>query len=272
LYFSALLDKISLPRIQTLKRLMKLGKVQDKKGKIFQVVFVKDEVFELSGDLSEPKKGALLGKIKDFKLLAPASPTKIVAVGLNYRDHAEELNMPIPKEPIIFLKPPSAVIGPGEPIILPPQSKRVDYEAELAVVIKKQAKNIKPEQAKEHILGYTCFNDVTARDLQAKDGQWTRAKSFDTFAPMGPWIETELDPSDLKIQALLNGKVVQNSTTANLIFSVPQLLSFISKIMTLKPGDIIATGTPSGIGPLAPGDEITIRIQGIGELKNPVRI
>ena len=249
---------------------MRLIRVEDKKGRIIQGIMIEEQVYLLKFDGDVPKPGERLGEIKEFKLLAPVIPSKIIAVGLNYKDHAEELNLPIPKEPIIFLKPPSAVIGPGEPILLPAQSNRVDYEAELAVVIKKPAKNIKPEQAKEYILGYTCFNDITARDLQAKDGQWSRAKSFDTFAPIGPWIETELEPGNLKIQALLNGKLVQDSSTSNLIFSVPELVSFISQIMSLFPGDVIATGTPSGIGPLSAGDEIIIRIQGIGELKNPV--
>jgi len=250
---------------------LRIVRVKAPDERIIQAVLLGEEVYLLPSGLEVPEPGERIGKIKDFKLLAPVVPQKIIAVGLNYKDHAEELNLPIPKEPIIFLKPPSAVIGPGEPIILPAQSNRVDYEAELAVVIKKRAKNIKPEQAKEYILGYTCFNDVTARDLQAKDGQWSRAKSFDTFAPLGPWIETELEPGNLKIQALLNGKVVQDSSTSNLIFSVPELVSFISQIMSLFPGDVIATGTPSGIGPLSAGDEIIIRIQGIGELRNSVQ-
>ncbi len=204
------------------------------------------------------------------RLLAPCEPTKIIALGLNYRDHARELNMPLPEEPLLFLKPPSAVIGPEERIILPPQSKRVDYEAELAIVIGKKAKNVSKEAAFDYILGYTCFNDVTARDLQQKDGQWTRAKGFDTFAPVGPWIETELDPSDLKVEALLNGERCQFSSTKELVFSVPEIVSYVSHIMTLFPGDVIATGTPPGIGPLQPGDVIEVRIEGIGSLKNYV--
>ncbi|NPA49262.1 MAG: fumarylacetoacetate hydrolase family protein [Thermodesulfobacteria bacterium] len=205
------------------------------------------------------------------KLLAPSSPSKIVALGLNYRDHARELGLPLPEEPLIFLKPPSAVIGPGEEIILPPESKRVDYEAELAIVIKRRARRVSPEEAFDYILGYTCFNDVTARDLQQKDGQWTRAKSFDTFAPFGPWIETGLDPSDLRVRSYLNGSLRQDSSTAELIFPVPEIVSFVSRVMTLEPGDLIATGTPPGIGPLAPGDGIEIEIEGVGRLKNYVR-
>ena len=205
------------------------------------------------------------------KLLAPSLPSKIVALGLNYRDHARELGLPLPEEPLIFLKPPSAVIGPGEEIILPPESKRVDYEAELAIVIKRRARRVSPEEAFDYILGYTCFNDVTARDLQQKDGQWTRAKSFDTFAPFGPWIETGLDPSDLRVRSYLNGSLRQDSSTAELIFPVPEIVSFVSRVMTLEPGDLIATGTPPGIGPLAPGDAIEIEIEGVGRLKNYVR-
>ncbi len=204
------------------------------------------------------------------RLLAPCRPSKIIALGLNYRDHARELHMPLPEEPLIFLKPPSSIIGPEETIVRPPQSKRVDYEAELAVVIGKKGKNIAAEEALDYVLGYTCFNDVTARDLQQKDGQWTRAKGFDTFAPVGPWIETDLDPNNVRVEAYLNGKCRQSSSTQELVFSVPQIISFVSQIMTLMPGDVIATGTPPGIGPLASGDVIEIKIQGIGVLKNTV--
>ncbi len=208
----------------------------------------------------------------EAKLLAPVEPSKIVLVGLNYKDHAQELGMQIPQEPILFLKPPSAVIGPEENIVYPPGVNRLDYEAELAVVIKKKCKNIREEEANDFILGYTCLNDVTARDLQKKDGQWTRAKSFDTFCPIGPWIETEIDPCNSKIRSYVNGKLRQDSTTANFIFSVPFLVSFISKIMTLLPGDVISTGTPSGVGEMNPGDIVEIEIEGIGVLKNKVAI
>jgi 2-keto-4-pentenoate hydratase/2-oxohepta-3-ene-1,7-dioic acid hydratase in catechol pathway len=206
--------------------------------------------------------------LQQVRLLAPCLPSKIVAVGLNYRDHAEEMGLAIPEEPILFLKPSTSVIGPGDTIVLPPQSARVDYEAELAIVISKTAKNVPRGQAKEHILGYTCLNDVTARDLQSKDGQWTRAKSFDTFCPIGPWIETEIDGSDLKIELLLNGMSKQQSRTSNLIFSAAELVEFISAVMTLHPGDVIATGTTSGVGPMGPGDTAEVRIEGIGSLIN----
>jgi 2-keto-4-pentenoate hydratase/2-oxohepta-3-ene-1,7-dioic acid hydratase in catechol pathway len=210
-------------------------------------------------------------EIEVERLLTPALPGKIVAVGLNYRDHAREMGIETPKEPILFLKPAGSVVGPGEDIIYPPQSSRVDYEAELGVVILKRCKNVRAGQARDFILGYTCFNDVTARDLQVLDGQWTRAKSFDTFAPMGPWIETEIaDPHALSISARLNGQIRQSSSTANLIFSVFTLIEFISSVMTLEKWDVIATGTPSGIGPMERGDEIQVAIEAIGALTNKV--
>ena len=208
--------------------------------------------------------------LKEVKLLTPVEPTKIVSVGLNYKEHAEELGMPVPDEPVIFLKPPSAIIGPEDSIYYPDSSSRVDYEAELGVVIQDRTRNISKEEGPEHIAGYACFNDVTARDLQKKDVQWTRAKSFDTFAPIGPWIETELDPADLKIRAFLNGELRQDSRTSEFIFPVPELISFISRVMTLYPGDVIATGTPSNIGPMKPGDEVIVEIEGIGYLRNRV--
>ncbi|MEW6347658.1 MAG: fumarylacetoacetate hydrolase family protein [Thermodesulfobacteriota bacterium] len=208
--------------------------------------------------------------LSHVRLLAPVEPSKVVAVGLNYRDHAQELGQALPEEPLLFLKPSTTVIGLGDPIRLPPQSARVDYEAELGIVIGKTAKGVTASQAKDHILGYTCLNDVTARDLQVKDGQWTRAKGFDTFCPLGPWIETELNPSDLGVELFVNGELKQRSRTSNLIFDPWQLVEFISGIMTLWPGDVIATGTPSGIGPLKPGDVVEVSIEGIGKLVNPV--
>lgn len=206
--------------------------------------------------------------VSEVKLLAPIFPSKIVALGLNYRDHAEELGMPLPEEPLIFLKPSTAVVGPAAPVILPRASERVDYEAELAVVVKKPARNVPKNRALDYVLGYTCFNDVTARDLQEKDVQFTRSKSFDTFAPLGPWIETEFDPRDVGVRAYVNGELRQDSTTGNLVFDVPHLISFISGVMTLLPGDVIATGTPSGIGPMKPGDEVTVEVEGLGSLTN----
>ncbi|MBI4591570.1 MAG: fumarylacetoacetate hydrolase family protein [Candidatus Rokubacteria bacterium] len=216
------------------------------------------------------KRGRRKFPVKQVVLLAPLVPSKIVAVGLNYRDHAQEVNLPIPEEPILFLKPPTALIGPDDPIVYPPLSQRVDYEAELGIVIKKRCRNVTPERAREYVLGYTCVNDVTARDLQRKDGQWTRAKSFDTFCPAGPCIATEIDPNAVDIEAYLNGERKQASNTKHFIFPVEDVVARISHVMTLLPGDLIATGTPSGIGPMQPGDKIEVRIEGIGSLKNSV--
>jgi 2-keto-4-pentenoate hydratase/2-oxohepta-3-ene-1,7-dioic acid hydratase in catechol pathway len=201
-------------------------------------------------------------------------PTKIVCVGLNYHLHAKELNMNTPRHPIIFLKPTSAIIGNGKPIIYPKISKRVDYEGELALVIKKRCRCIKENQVRKYVAGFTCLNDVTARDLQKLDGQWTRGKSFNTFCPIGPkvvsWDEVG-DPNNLKIQTLLNGKIVQNSSTSDFIFKIEKIVSFISEVMTLMPGDIITTGTPPGIGAMKKGDKIEIKIEKIGSLVNFVK-
>jgi 2-keto-4-pentenoate hydratase/2-oxohepta-3-ene-1,7-dioic acid hydratase in catechol pathway len=231
-----------------------------------------EEVTELEGDFYGPLKTRSAGHARaGVKLLAPCSPSKVIAVGLNYRDHAQELGLPVPEAPVIFLKPPTAIIGPGDIIQYPGTSSRVDYEAELGIVIKDRVKDIRPEEAHRHILGYTCANDVTARDLQKKDGQWTRAKSFDTFCPVGPWIETELDPDDLLVESYLNGVQRQSSRTSQFIFKTDHLVSFISQVMTLYPGDLVITGTPAGVGPMEPGDEIEVRIEGIGSLKNVVK-
>jgi len=208
--------------------------------------------------------------LKRVRFLAPVEPSKIVAVGLNYRDHAEELKQDVPEEPILFLKPPTAVLPHRGKIVYPKSCGRLDYEAELGVVIKRTARAVPAERAPRYILGYVCCNDVTARDLQRKDGQWTRAKSFNTFAPIGPWIETELDLSDAPIRAYLNGVIRQESNINNFIFDVPYLIHFISTVMTLYPGDVISTGTPSGVGPMQPGDTVEIEVEGIGRLSNTV--
>jgi 2-keto-4-pentenoate hydratase/2-oxohepta-3-ene-1,7-dioic acid hydratase in catechol pathway len=209
-------------------------------------------------------------RLSEVKLLAPCEPSKIVGIGLNYRDHAEEAGMELPKEPMLFLMPDTAVIGPGQTIRLPEASERVDYEGELGIVIGRPAFRIKKEEARDYILGYTCFNDVTARDLQILDMQWTRAKGFDTFAPIGPWIVTDMDPGSLDIETFLNGTRKQNSNTRQLLFDPDHLVAFVSGVMTLGPGDVIASGTPAGIGPMEPGDRVEIRIQGIGSLFNDV--
>jgi 2-keto-4-pentenoate hydratase/2-oxohepta-3-ene-1,7-dioic acid hydratase in catechol pathway len=207
-------------------------------------------------------------KCNQVKLLAPCQPSKIIALGLNYHNHARELNSPVPDSPLTFLKPSTAVIGPGDNIIYPSVSARVDYEGELALVIKKPVWRVAVEDALDYVLGYTCFNDVTARDLQQHDSQWTRAKGFNTFAAVGPWIETELDPGNVALETYLNGKLKQQGNTGDLIYSVPEIINFISHVMTLLPGDIISTGTPSGVGPMYPGDTVEVRIPQIGTLKN----
>lgn len=209
-------------------------------------------------------------KLHDLKINPPVSPSKIVCVGLNYRDHAKELNMEIPDEPVIFIKPPTSVIGHLDDIIYPDCSTQVDYEVELGIVISKEARQVKETDAQDFIGGYTVLNDVTARDLQRKDVQWTRAKSFDTFCPIGPFIETDLDPSNQNISLRLNNIVKQNSNTKNMIFSVYELVEFVSNIMTLKPGDIIATGTPPGVGSMNVGDVVEAEVEGIGILQNNV--
>jgi 2-keto-4-pentenoate hydratase/2-oxohepta-3-ene-1,7-dioic acid hydratase in catechol pathway len=208
--------------------------------------------------------------LSEVQIIPPCLPTKIVAVGLNYRSHAQELAMQLPEEPLLFLKPSTAVIGQDDCIFYPAMSRRIDYEAELGVVMGKTAKHISIDEVNEYILGYTCFNDVTARDLQGKDVQFTRSKSFDTFAPIGPWIETELDPTDCRVESYLDGQLKQSGNTSDLVFPVYHLVSFISSVMTLLPGDVIATGTPSGIGPMQVGNTVEVKIEGIGTLRNQV--
>ena len=250
---------------------MKLGRYFYK-NKIFFGIIKEDKILEIENPFDLTSYTEKEYKLEEVKILFPILPSKIIAVGLNYRDHAKELGMKIPDEPIIFLKPPTAVIGPEEYIILPPESKEIHYEGELAIVIRKTI--YRPKDFKEiesAILGYTCFNDVTARDLQRKDGQWTRSKSFNTFAPIGPFIETELDPSSLKIETKVNGELKQKSSTKELIFNVFELVKFVSTIMTLYPGDIIATGTPPGVGNLKEGDIVEVYIEGIGILRNKVK-
>jgi len=209
-------------------------------------------------------------QVDAVQLCAPCEPSKVVCIGLNYRDHALECNLPIPDSPIIFMKPSGTVIGPGDAVVHPALSGRVDYEGELAIVIGKQASKVSEEAAHEYILGYTCANDVTARDLQPPKGQWTVSKSFDTFCPLGPVITDEIDPDQVDITTKLQGRVVQSSNTRNLIFKPAFLVSYISQVMTLYPQDVIITGTPSGIGPMKPGDVVEVHIAGIGVLKNRV--
>jgi 2-keto-4-pentenoate hydratase/2-oxohepta-3-ene-1,7-dioic acid hydratase in catechol pathway len=228
----------------------------------------------IQGVTGDPFEGLnprhILHRITDIHLLPPCLPTKIVALGVNYKSHGEEMSHTLPTEPLLFLKPSTSVIGPEDEIVCPDMARRVDYEGELGVVIKTVTRQVSKEDARDCILGYTCVNDVTARDLQLKDGQWTRAKGFDTFCPIGPCIETEINPADLSLGTYLNGQVKQYTRTSQLIFGVYELVSFVSHVMTLLPGDIIATGTTSGIGAMHPGDTVEVKIEGIGTLRNYV--
>ena len=210
-------------------------------------------------------------KLEDVRLLAPVLPrSKVVGIGRNYAAHAAEMGQDLPTEPLMFLKPNTSVVGPGDPIFYPRQSENVHYEGELAVVISRICRDVPKAKYADVVHGYTIGNDVTARDLQKKDGQFTRAKGFDSFCPLGPWVETELDVSDLRVQTFLNGEVKQDGRTSDLIFDVPTLIAYVTSVMTLLPGDVILTGTPEGVGPMNAGDEVEISIQGIGNLTNKV--
>ena len=238
--------------------------------RVLQGVLKEEYLFPIIGSVfGDFRIGTSPVPIGDVHILPPVLPSKIIGIGRNYREHAQELGNPLPEEPLIFLKPPSAVIGHLEAVVQPPSSARVDYEGEVGVVIRKKTRELGDDEPVESvILGYTCFNDVTARDLQAKDVQFTRAKGFDTFAAVGPCIATGLDPRGLRLKTFLNGKLVQSGTTANLIFPIPDLVRFLSRIMTLNPGDIIATGTPAGVGPTSSGDRVDVQVEGIGVLSN----
>jgi 2-keto-4-pentenoate hydratase/2-oxohepta-3-ene-1,7-dioic acid hydratase in catechol pathway len=233
---------------------------------------LEDKIGAIEGDIfAEYRRLKADIRLDDVRLLAPVIPGKIICVGRNYVEHAREHGVEVPKVPLIFLKPPSSVIDPGAPILLPPQSQQVEHEAELVAVIGKRGRNITAETAREHILGYTIGNDVTARDLQKIDGQWTRAKGFDSFCPFGPWIDTDFDIADALITCRVSGQPRQMASTRDMVFSVGTLVAYISSVMTLEPGDIIFTGTPAGVGPLRDGDEVIVEIEGLGILRNPVR-
>jgi 2-keto-4-pentenoate hydratase/2-oxohepta-3-ene-1,7-dioic acid hydratase in catechol pathway len=206
----------------------------------------------------------------DVHLLAPVFPTKVVCVGRNYADHAAEHGVAVPDEPVIFLKPATAVIGPGAAIVIPSETREVHHEAELAIVVGRVARRVAAEDASGYILGYTAANDVSARDLQKKDGQWTRAKGFDTFCPLGPAVETEIDPLGLRITCSVNGELRQDASTEDMVFGVAEIFAFVTRVMTLLPGDVVLTGTPAGVGPIRPGDRVEVEIERIGSLLNPV--
>jgi 2-keto-4-pentenoate hydratase/2-oxohepta-3-ene-1,7-dioic acid hydratase in catechol pathway len=232
---------------------------------------LEDRVGKLEGSpFSQFSRAEATHPLEEVHLLPPIEPSKIICVGRNYIAHAKEHDAEVPDVPLIFLKPPSTLIAHEDTIILPPQSNQVEHEAELAVVIGKSGRWIPPEDAQEYILGYTIANDITARDLQFQDGQWTRGKGFDTFCPVGPWIETDLDPADALITCHVNDEMRQMASTRDMVFSVRQLIAFSSSVMTLEPGDLILTGTPSGVGPLFDGDQVQVEIEGIGSLYNQV--
>ena len=214
--------------------------------------------------------GEKVGPLAEVSLLAPATPSKVICVGRNYREHAAEFNNPAPEEPLLFMKPPSSVIGPGAEIHYPSLSNRVDPEAELVLVVGREAHRLPAERAMEVIGGYTCGNDVTARDIQKSDGQWTRGKGFHTFCPIGPWIETDLDPSDLRVTCTVDGEVRQDGRTSDLIFPIPYLIEYISRFTQLLPGDIIMTGTPEGVAPMEIGSTVSVEVEGVGVITNPL--
>ncbi|MFH1908317.1 MAG: fumarylacetoacetate hydrolase family protein [Chloroflexota bacterium] len=232
---------------------------------------LEDKIGAIEGDIyGEYRRLEAETPLASLKLLAPAQPSKILCVGRNFVEHAKEHAAEVPKVPLIFMKPPSAIINPGDTIILPPQSQQIEHEAELVVVIGRRGRNVTAEEAQDYIFGYTVGNDVTARDLQKSDGQWTRAKGFDTFCPFGPWIDTEFDASDALVTCKVSGQPRQMASTRDMVFNVNTLIAFISSVMTLEPGDLIFTGTPAGVGPLKPGDVVEVEIEGLGKLSNPV--
>lgn len=239
---------------------MRYGRIQDPDDNVVHATFGEDGVHGEGG--SWP--------LDEVRVLAPVVPSKLIFVGLNYVDHAEELGMDLPAEPLMFFKPPSSVIGHLEAVVHPTDSERLDYEGELAVVIGRRARNVPASRALAHVAGYTIANDVTARDFQLPSTQWTKAKAWDTFGPIGPWVETDVDPGAVTVETFLNGELRQQSNTKNLYFGVDQLVSYASRLMTLEPGDVIATGTPSGVGVMKPGDRVEVRLSGIGSLVNPV--
>jgi 2-keto-4-pentenoate hydratase/2-oxohepta-3-ene-1,7-dioic acid hydratase in catechol pathway len=248
---------------------MRILRYLDSKGEPRFGWALDDQVGPIEGNIfADFRRMEAEHELSQVKLLAPVSPSKIICVGRNYAAHAKEHDAEVPEVPMLFLKPPSAVIGPEDTILLPPQSQRVEHEVELCAVIGRRGRWIPPDEAYDYLLGYTVANDVTARDLQFRDGQWTRGKAFDTFLPLGPWIETDFDPSDRMITSHVNEELRQMASTRDMIFSVRQLIAFVSSVMTLEPGDVLLTGTPAGVGPLLPGDVVDVRVEGIGSLKN----
>ncbi|MGW4245669.1 fumarylacetoacetate hydrolase family protein [Nocardia sp. NPDC004722] len=253
---------------------MRLGRVASPDGVAF-VSIEGDDSSAVAREIAEHPFGTptFTGRswqLADVRLLAPILASKVICIGKNYAAHAEEMGGPAPADPVIFMKPSTSIQSPNAPIILPPSSSQVDYEGELAIVIGRPCKDVPAARANEVILGYTVANDVTARDQQRHDGQWTRAKGYDTFCPLGPWIETSLDPSDLEIVTEVDGQVKQRSRTSLLLHDIPKLIEWVTTVMTLLPGDVILTGTPEGVGPLQAGQTVSVTVSGIGTLSNPV--
>lgn len=233
---------------------------------------LEDKVGEIEGSISTGFRRLEANiDLSDVKILAPVQPSKIICVGRNYVAHAAEHGEEVPELPLLFLKPPTTIIGPGDTIILPPQSEQVEHEAELALVISKRGRWITPEEALDHVLGYTIANDITARDLQRSDKTWTRGKGFDTFCPVGPWVDTEFDPTDALITCHVNDELRQMASTRDMVFPIRQLVAYASSVMTLEPGDLLLTGTPAGVGRVLQEDQVTVSIEGLGELSNPVQ-
>jgi 2-keto-4-pentenoate hydratase/2-oxohepta-3-ene-1,7-dioic acid hydratase in catechol pathway len=232
---------------------------------------MEDKVGHLEGSpFSQFSRAEAIHPLEEVKLLPPVIPSKIICVGRNYLAHAKEHDAEVPEVPLIFLKPPSSIIAHGDTIHLPPQSQQVEHEAELVVVIGKTGRWIPPEDANDHVFGFTIADDVSARDLQFRDGQWTRGKGFDTFCPLGPWIETDFDPADAVITCHVNDEMRQMASTRDMVFNVRQLIAFVSSVMTLYPGDLLLTGTPAGVSTIVDGDVVEVSIEGIGSLRNPV--
>jgi len=250
---------------------MRIVRYQTKNNAAQYGWLLENKIGPIEGDIfGDYRRLEAVTPLGEVKLLAPVQPSKILCIGRNYAEHAREQKAEVPKVPLLFLKPPSAILNPGEPIVLPRQSQQVEHEAELVVVIGRRGRNITADESHDYVFGYTVGNDVTARDLQQTDGQWSRAKGFDTFCPFGPWIDTEFDPSDAIITCKVSGQPRQMASSRDMIFNVNELIAYLSSIMTLEPGDIIFTGTPSGIGALQPGDIVEVEIEGLGKLINPV--
>jgi len=250
---------------------MRIVRYQTKNNAAQYGWLLENKIGPIEGDIfGDYRRLEAVTPLGEVKLLAPVQPSKILCIGRNYAEHAREQKAEVPKVPLLFLKPPSAILNPGEPIVLPRQSQQVEHEAELVVVIGRRGRNITSDESHDYVFGYTVGNDVTARDLQQTDGQWSRAKGFDTFCPFGPWIDTEFDPSDAIITCKVSGQPRQMASSRDMIFNVNELIAYLSSIMTLEPGDIIFTGTPSGIGALQPGDIVEVEIEGLGKLINPV--